>query len=170
MERALDWLNPFPQFWHSWGFCLVWEYMWSLRWSCLLKDLSHTVQGKGLSPVWTRSWIWRLYPFENSLLQNLQMYLFFWCSFTFPILLTLLLFFMILWKRLRLWIMLRYSWVLLWWHMEGAIMVSCIVCGDVSPGLVSSTLIPATGAPGLYPLTGSNEVNSLSANHNTGSQ
>ena len=46
----------------------------------------------------------------------------------------------------------------------------CVLSVDVSPGLVSSTLIPATGAPGLYPLSGSNGVISLSANHNTGSQ
>ena len=41
---------------------------------------------------------------------------------------------------------------------------------DVSPGLVSSTLIPATGTPGLYPFAGPNEVISLSANQNRGSQ
>ena len=29
----------------------------------------------------------------------------------------------------------------------------CVLCLDVSPGLVSSTLIPATGAPGLYPFS-----------------
>ena len=29
----------------------------------------------------------------------------------------------------------------------------CVLSVDVSPGLVSSTLIPATGAPGLYPFS-----------------
>ena len=46
----------------------------------------------------------------------------------------------------------------------------CILSVDVSPGLVSSTLIPATGTPGLYPFAGPNEVISLSANQNRGSQ
>ena len=45
-----------------------------------------------------------------------------------------------------------------------------VLCLDVSPGLVSSTLILATGTPGLYPFAGPNEVISLSANQNTGSQ
>ena len=31
--------------------------------------------------------------------------------------------------------------------------IYCVLSVDVSPGLVSSTLIPATGAPGLYPFS-----------------